>query len=367
MGARVSGWVLFAGVAACTAPHRASAPPPREARAAVAQSNDSPDGPSDAQIQAALGPAERFAVELEGQPCRGPSDAAVTIVEFGDYGSPFVRRIQPTIAKLRAAARVRHCFRHFPVVRENEFSGMAAEVGEEIFSARGSDAFWRYHETLMSLELDGLTAVFKAAEGYSQEELQLLLTTKRRRAEVAADEQALGKLQRRGVPSVFINGRAIAGAVAHEEFARVLDEELAYAQAVENLGLPAAKLYPFIVANAKAEVAPARVDPFKPSRIEVEVILLTSEGNGHPPQHRTRDEARQLAREIQAKLEQNADFTGLVQQFSNASDAHLGPKVIVQNYYSDPALNDAAFSLQPGQITGPIESKSSFVFIKRVR
>jgi protein-disulfide isomerase len=78
---------------------------------------------------------------------RGPDDAAVTLVEYGDFQCPYCRQAFPIVETLleRVGDQVRFVFRHFPLTEIHPFAEHAAEIAEV---AGKAGKFWRMHATL---------------------------------------------------------------------------------------------------------------------------------------------------------------------------------------------------------------------------
>jgi len=78
---------------------------------------------------------------------RGPLDASVTVVEYGDYQCPYCGRAYPVVEEvLRKRPRtVRLVYRHFPLTNVHPFAESAAEVAE---AAAALDRFWPMHAWL---------------------------------------------------------------------------------------------------------------------------------------------------------------------------------------------------------------------------
>lgn len=84
----------------------------------------------------------------EGDHVRGPADAAVTIVEYGDYDCPHTRASKPELDRLLAAnPDVRFVFRHFPLRHLHENAELLSRVAE---AAERQQKFWPLHDRLMS-------------------------------------------------------------------------------------------------------------------------------------------------------------------------------------------------------------------------
>jgi protein-disulfide isomerase len=79
----------------------------------------------------------------------GPSDAKVTLIEYGDYECPFCVKAYPAIESVRKAyaGRLRFVYRHVPKSRADGFSKQAAEASE---FAAAAGKFWQMHEQLFT-------------------------------------------------------------------------------------------------------------------------------------------------------------------------------------------------------------------------
>jgi NhaA family Na+:H+ antiporter len=78
---------------------------------------------------------------------RGPADAPVTLVEYGDYECQHCRQVAPIIEKLqqRLGDRLRYVFRHFPITTAHPHAQLAAEAAE---AAAAQGKFWEMHHRL---------------------------------------------------------------------------------------------------------------------------------------------------------------------------------------------------------------------------
>jgi protein-disulfide isomerase len=77
----------------------------------------------------------------------GPSDAAVTVVNYGDYECPDCHKRHRAVDKLIAELRhaVRFVYRHFPLVHVHPRALRAAEAAE---AAAAQGKFWEMHRRL---------------------------------------------------------------------------------------------------------------------------------------------------------------------------------------------------------------------------
>src|SRR6266545_7436830 len=80
---------------------------------------------------------------------RGPHDAPITIVEYGDFECPNCKQAAPVCALLleRFAGRVRHVWRHFPLEEVHPHALLAAEASE---AAAAQGKFWEMHDLLFA-------------------------------------------------------------------------------------------------------------------------------------------------------------------------------------------------------------------------
>jgi protein-disulfide isomerase len=81
-------------------------------------------------------------------PSRGPADAPVTIVEFGDLQCPACKRAQPTIEKLMSdVPNVKLVFQQFPLVQIHKWAMTAAKYGLCV-AKQNNDAYWKFVDTV---------------------------------------------------------------------------------------------------------------------------------------------------------------------------------------------------------------------------
>jgi protein-disulfide isomerase len=148
-------------------------------------------------------------------PARGPKDAAVTIVEFGDLQCPACKAAQPAIEALVAAEpQARFVFQNFPLEMHNWAAKGAAYA--DCVGHASTDAFWKFvaktYETQSDITAENadekLTAIADGA-GVKGSEIATCAGTPVTKAHVDASI-ALGKaVNVTGTPTLFINGRTI--------------------------------------------------------------------------------------------------------------------------------------------------------------
>jgi Na+/H+ antiporter NhaA len=97
-------------------------------------------------------------VDPERDHIRGPMEAPVTVVEYGDFECPYCGQAEPAMRDLlRGFADVRYVWRHLPLNDVHAHAQLAAEASE---AAAAQGAFWEMHDLLLehqtALGLDDL-------------------------------------------------------------------------------------------------------------------------------------------------------------------------------------------------------------------
>ena len=84
---------------------------------------------------------------------RGPADAPVTLVEYGDYECPHCGRAAPVVAELltRFPNQLRFVFRHLPLTDVHPNAALAAQAAE---AAGAQGRFWEMHDLLFAHQDD---------------------------------------------------------------------------------------------------------------------------------------------------------------------------------------------------------------------
>jgi protein-disulfide isomerase len=86
-------------------------------------------------------------VDAEVDHIQGPGNAAVTLVEYGDYECPYCGAAYPIVKEVQArmGEELRFVFRNFPISTSHPHAEQAAEAAE---SAASQGKFWEMHDTL---------------------------------------------------------------------------------------------------------------------------------------------------------------------------------------------------------------------------
>ena len=174
--------------------------------------------PRSIRASALVGSAETIvdlavAVDPERDHIRGPVDAEVTLLEYGDLECPYCGQAEPVIRELLSAVGdLRYVWRHLPLSDVHPQAQLAAEATE---AAAMQGRFWEMHDRLLAhqdelkvrqivehaealgLEIDGFRAAMHKRKGAGH---------------IAEDVESADLSGVSGTPSFFINGHRHQGA-----------------------------------------------------------------------------------------------------------------------------------------------------------
>jgi Na+/H+ antiporter NhaA len=174
--------------------------------------------PKRLRIRALLGTSEAIVdlaepVDPERDHVRGPAEAPVTVVEYGDFECPYCGRAEPAVRELlREFGDVRYVWRHLPLTDVHPHARAAAEAAE---AAAEQGAFWEMHDLLLENQ-DELTAsdLISHAErlGLDVERFEADLQRGVGTARIEEDVDSADLSGVSGTPTFFINERRHHGA-----------------------------------------------------------------------------------------------------------------------------------------------------------
>ncbi len=207
-----------------------------------------------------------YAIAVDGFPSTGPADAKVTLVIAHDYADPYSHKNRATLDELRKkyGSDLRIVFRNMVVHpqtamvgalascaahKQNKFDAMETKLWTafeqrqfdqaEVDKGNGPQKCWE--------STDGCSIVL----GFAKE---IRLDVNRFRADmkscmpiVESDMRELKTFAVGATPSFFINGRFLSGAMPTGEFEKLIDEELAKANAEIKKGTPKARYYKTVI------------------------------------------------------------------------------------------------------------------------
>jgi len=167
--------------------------------------------PRKLRIRALLGTPELIVdladpVDPERDHIRGPVDAPVTVLEYGDFECPFCGQAEPVLRELlRDFGDVAYVWRHLPLNDVHPNAQRAAEAAE---AAAEQDAFWEMHDLLLARQ-DALSYrdLLRYAEelGLDVEQFEEDLRTRSGAGRVAQDVDSADLSGVSGTPTFFVN------------------------------------------------------------------------------------------------------------------------------------------------------------------
>jgi protein-disulfide isomerase len=319
-----------------------------------------------------LGEDERYAMPVSGRPCRGPAAPLVTVVEFVDFHSPFVRRVEPVVRRLLAdyAADIRICVRHFPIVRDNPYVITAAECAEEALTEHGSDGFFRAYDHLLGRPLDAESvAALASVVPLRTQDVDAALRDHRHLASIKADIDLALTTGYNGAPNFFIQGRHLGGARPYADFQVLVEDELNRARRLVAAGLPRAEIYSRVLEhpNPRARERP-KGEAGEPLTVWIREINVSYGGYGLSPPTRTRAEALALIQSALDRIRAGEDFAAVARQVSESSTAPRGGDhgALRRNSLTR-ETEDAAFALPVGGVSGVVEGSYGFTIVQRYK
>jgi Na+/H+ antiporter NhaA len=144
---------------------------------------------------------------------RGPAEAPVTLLEYGDYECPYCGRAEAVVRELLAAfsEELRYVFRHLPLTDVHQRADLAAEAAE---AAGAQGRFWEMHDLLFANQ-DALEPAdlrqYAAQLGLDVDQFWEEVRSRAHARRVAEDARSADESGVAGTPTFFINGRRHQG------------------------------------------------------------------------------------------------------------------------------------------------------------
>lgn len=174
--------------------------------------------PARRRLSLLIGPAEELEdlalpVDPEQDRIRGPREAAVTLVEYGDFECPYCGRAEPIVRELLADfGDLRYVWRHLPLTDVHPHAKLAAHASE---AAAAQGAFWELHDVLLEHQGElGTPDLIDYAEqlGLDADRFADDLARRVGSARIARDVESADLSGVSGTPAFFVNGRRHHGA-----------------------------------------------------------------------------------------------------------------------------------------------------------
>jgi protein-disulfide isomerase len=143
---------------------------------------------------------------------RGPEDAVVTLVEYGDFQCPYCGQAEPAVRAVLGEDDVRFVWRHLPLSDVHPQAEIAAQASE---AAAEQGRFWDMHDLLLSRQDHLLkTDLIAYAEelGLDVPRFQKGLYKHVHAGRVGSDVESADISGVSGTPTFFVNGERLYGA-----------------------------------------------------------------------------------------------------------------------------------------------------------
>ena len=139
---------------------------------------------------------------------QGSADAAVTLLEYGDYECPYCGAAYPIVKEVqsRMGDRLRFVFRNFPITTSHPHAEQAAEAAE---GAAAQGRFWQMHDLLYENQRrldDPALRTYAETLGLDVEQFDRELTEHVHAARVREDFMSGVRSGVNGTPGFYING-----------------------------------------------------------------------------------------------------------------------------------------------------------------
>jgi Na+/H+ antiporter NhaA len=175
-------------------------------------------------------------VDPERDHVRGPEDAAVTLVEYGDYECPYCGQAEVVIRALLDSFGddLRYVWRSLPLNDVHPHAQMAAEAAE---AARAQGAFWDMHDKLLDHQ-DQLTELdlgrYATDLGLDVERFWDDLRGRAQALRIEEDVTSADASGVAGTPTFFINGKRHAGSYDIDTLTNAVQKARQRARLVEH-------------------------------------------------------------------------------------------------------------------------------------
>lgn len=176
-------------------------------------------------------------IDLANRPFWGAKEAKVTVVEFSDFQCPFCRRaafsLKPYLKEYRDG--LRFVFFNYPLdpscnpAIQHSLHQVACLAAKSALCASRNGKFWEYHDKVFENQkrLSRATLLNLAKEvGLEPAPFEQCLASDEITEELKKEIEEGNKIEVRGTPSVFINGRLFRDWLSPERLRMVIESEL---------------------------------------------------------------------------------------------------------------------------------------------
>jgi len=157
-------------------------------------------------------------LHIENAASKGPKDAKVTVVEFGDFECPVCRQLEEVLrGVLPQYPQIRFVFKDFPLESVHPWA-MTAAIAGHCALQQSPDIFWKLHDSIYDSQdlispenaVDKLTDLATAA-GANPADLKTCMADPKSTEAVRASLQDGANVGVNSTPTVFVDGRKFVG------------------------------------------------------------------------------------------------------------------------------------------------------------
>jgi len=173
---------------------------------------------------------EKVVIEVGNAPMLGKKDAKIQVVAFSDFQCPYCSKGADVMHQIekKYGNKVALSFKHYPLPFHQQ-ALPAAEISMCV-NKESTAKFWKFHDLVFKnqdkMDTDHLLKLAKDA-GADQAKVKECFDKGEFKDLVKADMEYGNKVGVRSTPTFFVNGQMVAGALPLEQFAEMIDEELA--------------------------------------------------------------------------------------------------------------------------------------------
>jgi protein-disulfide isomerase len=161
----------------------------------------------------------------ENDHVKGPLDASIELVEYGDYQCPHCRAAFPVVKAIERnySKNLKFVYRNFPLAEAHPYAEQAAIAAE---AAGQQGRFWQMHDTIYERQAElSPESLFIFAEliGLNMEKFEKDIKNKAIAEKVEADFVSGMRSGVNGTPSFFINSYKYVGSYDFESLAHAIE------------------------------------------------------------------------------------------------------------------------------------------------
>jgi protein-disulfide isomerase len=179
-----------------------------------------------------------------GRPAFGKEGAPVVVAVFSDFQCPFCAK-EATVLRTQLAESysdtVRVYFHDYPLTMHPW--ALPAAVAGQCIQEMDPQAFWKYHDWIFENQksitpqnINDKVAEFASANGLDSMKLSPCIAEQRTKPLVEKSIEMGRELDVTSTPTLFVNGRKLAGNIAWEQLKQIIDYEIEYQKTTKNAG-----------------------------------------------------------------------------------------------------------------------------------